>query len=47
MQRRKFNQAGLSALGVLILTTYQRAHALSLGDLTNAEASSGLKKALE
>ncbi len=47
MQPRKFNQAGLSALGMLILTTYQQAHALSLGDLTNAEASSGLKKALE
>ena len=50
MQRRKFNQAGASALGVLILATYQQAHALSVGDLagvTNGEAGSGLKTALE
>jgi len=47
MLRRNFNQAGVSALGALILATYQQAHALSLGDLTNAEASSGLKTALE
>ena len=50
MQRRKFNQAGAGTLGALILATYSQAHALSLGDLsgvTNAEASSGLKTALE
>lgn len=47
MQRRNFNQAGMSALGLLILATWRHAHALSLGDLTNAEASSGLKTALE
>ena len=50
MQRRKFNQAGASALVTLILTTYQQAHALSVNDLagvTNLEASSGLKTALE
>jgi hypothetical protein len=47
MQRRNFNQAGLSALGMLILATHQQAQALSLGDLSNAEASSGLKAALE
>ena len=47
MQRRNFNQAGLSALGLLILATWRHAHALSLGDLTHAEASSGLKTALE
>jgi hypothetical protein len=50
MLRRNFNQAGVSALGALILATYQQAHALSLGDLnhiSNAEASSGLKTALE
>ena len=50
MQRRKFNQAGASALGALILTTYQQAHALSVSDLagvTSLEASSGLKTALE
>ena len=47
MQRRNFNQAGIGTLGVLILATYQQAHALSLGDLTNAEAISGLKSTLE
>ena len=50
MQRRQFNQVGASALGALILTTYQQAHALSVSDLsgvTNAEAGSGLKTALE
>ena len=50
MQRRQFNQAGASAIGALILATYQQAHALSLIDLkgiTNQEASSGLKVALE
>ena len=50
MQRRKFNQASASAIGALILATYSQAHALSLGDLsgvTNVEASSGLKTALE
>lgn len=47
MQRRNFNQAGLSALGMLIMATCQQAQALSLGDLSNAEASSGLKTALE
>jgi len=38
MQGRHFNQAALSALGMLILATYQQARALSLGDLSNAEA---------
>ncbi|WP_309680777.1 DUF4197 domain-containing protein [Polaromonas sp.] len=47
MRRRNFNQAGISALGALIVATYSQAHALALGDLTNAEASSGLKTALE
>lgn len=47
MQHRNFNQASLSALGMLILTTYQQAQALSLGELSSAEASSGLKTALE
>jgi hypothetical protein len=50
MQRRQFNQAGVSALGALLLTTYQQAHALTLGDLagiSNADASNGLKTALE
>ena len=50
MQRRTFNQVTTTTLGLLVLVTYQRAHALSLGDLagvTNVEASSGLKTALE
>lgn len=50
MQRRKFNQLGTSAIGALILTTYQHAQALSLGDLagiSNADAGNGLKTALE
>jgi len=50
MQRRQFNQTGVSALGALILATYQQAQALSISDLsgvTNAEAGSGLKAALE
>ena len=47
MQRRNFNQAGMGALGLLILATWHHAHALSLGDLTHAEASNGLKTALE
>lgn len=47
MQRRNFNQAGVSALGLLIVATYRQAHALTLDNLTNAEASNGLKTALE
>ena len=50
MQRRRFNQASISAIGALIGITYQQAHALSLGDLagiSNQDASAGLKTALE
>ncbi|MBC7547520.1 MAG: DUF4197 domain-containing protein [Polaromonas sp.] len=50
MQRRQFNQASVSALGALVLATYQQAYALSISDLsgvTNEEANSGLKTALE
>ena len=47
MQRRNFNQAGASALGLMIWAAYGQAHAVSLGNLTNAEAGSGLKTALE
>ncbi len=46
MLRRDFHYAGVSALGILFLTTYQQAQALSLGDLSSADASSGLKAAL-
>ena len=50
MQRRNFNQAGAGALGLLIWAAYGQAHAFSLGDLSsisNADASKGLKTALE
>lgn len=46
MLRRDFHRAGASALGVLLLATYQQAQALSLGDLSSADATSGLKAAL-
>jgi Protein of unknown function (DUF4197) len=47
MDRRQFNQASMSSLAVLIAATYQHAHALSIGDLSNADASAGVKAALE
>lgn len=50
MQRRRFNQSALTAIGVLVLGVYQHAHALSIGDLvgiSNKDASAGLKTALE
>ena len=47
MDRRQFNGACGSSVAALVLLAHARAHALSLGDLTNAEASSGLKTALE
>ena len=47
MQRRNFNQAGVSALGLLIFAIYHQAHAVSLDNLNSADASNGLKTALE
>ena len=47
MDRRQFNSSATSALGLLILSAYERAHALSLGGLTEGDASQGLKTALE
>jgi Protein of unknown function (DUF4197) len=47
MHRRKFNQATVGAFTGFLLSTYQMAHALSLSDLTQGEASSGVKSALE
>ena len=50
MQRRRFNLAGFSAIGVLVLGANQQAQALSVGDLkdvSSADASAGLKDALE
>jgi hypothetical protein len=47
MLRRQFNSASACALGALVLAAAQRAHALSINDLNNAEASQGLRTALE
>ena len=47
MDRRQFNSISVPLLSAVILLAQTRAHALSLGDLTNAEASKGLKTALE
>ena len=47
MHRRQFNSVSVSAMATLVALTHQHALALSLGDLTNAEASQGLKAALE
>ena len=44
MQRRQFHQTSLA--GALLCATAQHAWALSLGDLTNADAASGVKAAL-
>jgi len=47
MNRRNFSSACAVALAPLFLLTLEKAHALSLGDLTSGEASQGLKAALE
>ncbi len=47
MDRRQFNHIGTSSVALLITATYEHAYALSLGDLTNADATSGVKAALE
>ena len=47
MQRRNFNLAGVSVLGLLIVATHRHALALTLNDLSNADAGKGLKAALE
>ena len=47
MRRRNFNHTGASLFGLLALAAYRQAYALSLGDLSPAEAGSGLKTALE
>lgn len=47
MNRRNFNSIPVSLLATTFILAYQRAHALSMGDLSNAEASQGLKTALE
>lgn len=47
MYRRQFSSAAACAPAVLAMATWRQAHALSLGDLSNSEASQGLKAALE
>ena len=47
MQRREFTLAGMGACGAWVLLATTQAHALSLADLSNADASSGVKAALE
>lgn len=47
MDRRKFNSLPLPMLAAVLLLAQQWAHALSIDDLTNTEASQGLKAALE
>ena len=46
MQRRQFHHAGLCTAGALLLGAWQQAHALSLADLSGADAQSGIKAAL-
>lgn len=46
VDRRQFNSSSLALLA-LVAATHQQAWALSLGELTNAEATQGLKAALE
>ena len=47
MDRRQFTTISGCTIAALVGAATTQAHALSLGDLTNAEASQGLKTALE
>jgi hypothetical protein len=47
MQRRQFTQSTSALVGLLVLAVHERALALSLSDLTNQDASQGIKVALE
>lgn len=47
MQRRQFHQASLGSIGLLIVAAHQQAWALSLSDLSEKDASAGIKTALE
>ena len=47
MNRRGFHLASISALSLCVALAHRDAFALTLGELTNAEASKGLKLALE
>jgi hypothetical protein len=47
MNRRQFSSAASSVLGLATMAAWRQAHAFGLGDLTQREASLGLKAALE
>lgn len=47
MDRRQFASASVSLLALLATGAMERAHALTLSDLSNADATKGLKTALE
>ena len=47
MDRRQFSSSAVSALGLATMAAWQQAHALGVGDLSNADASQGVKTALE
>jgi hypothetical protein len=47
MDRRQFNSFSITALALWTATTLQEAHAIGLADLTNADATKGLKAGLE
>jgi len=47
MDRRKFSSSAISALGLAAMAVRKEAEAAGIADLSNAEASQGLKTALE
>ncbi len=47
MDRRQFNSFSLGAVGLWATLAHQHAYALTLADLTNTDATKGLKAALE
>jgi hypothetical protein len=47
VQRRQFNQSLAGSAALLVLAAHQQALALSLGDLTDRDATLGMKTALE
>jgi len=47
MDRRQFNSVCVAGMGLLASLAVQQAHALTLADLSNADATKGLKTALE
>ncbi|MDP3760541.1 MAG: DUF4197 domain-containing protein [Ramlibacter sp.] len=47
MDRRQFSSSALSALGLAAMAVWREAQAAGIADLSNAEASQGLKTALE